>query len=189
MFAPFAYEQYTHAYFPTQCFDETIRAGHWTFARRRDGYVGLWSWRAPEWRRHDPTTTYTGGLTELFDLVADGGADNVWIVELGDAELSGTFVEFCAACADAAITVDDPGWAADGPHPGFGIRYESPAEGIVEWRRDEPLSVNGSAVDLEHDQRFDNPFTSIRRGDTVVPITDDGGGWVLDLAAGTRRPV
>ena len=53
IFEPFAYEPYTHAYFPTEHFDETVRVGHWTFARRRDGYVALWSWRAPEWRRHD----------------------------------------------------------------------------------------------------------------------------------------
>jgi hypothetical protein len=164
-----------------------VRAGHWTFARRRDGYVALWSWRAPEWRRHD-TSIYVGGLTDDFDLVAEGGADNVWIIELGDADRSGSFQEFCAACAGAEITVDDPGWTADGPHPGFGVRYESPAEGLVEWRRDTGLLVDGAPVDLEHDHRFDNPYTSIRRGETVVPIRDDVGGWELDLAAGTRRP-
>src|SRR4051812_25272690 len=71
-------------------------------------------------------------LTDDFDLVAAGGADNVWIIELGDASRSGAFDAFCASCADAAV---DPGWDADGPHPGFGVRYESPAEGIVEWRR------------------------------------------------------
>jgi hypothetical protein len=186
IFAPFAYEPYTHAYFPTEEFDETVRAGHWTFGRRRDGYVGLWSWRAPEWRTHAPTT-YTGGLTGAFDLVAEGGADNVWIVELGDADHSGSFDAFRDECTGAAITIDDPGWRADGPHPGFGVRYESPAEGVVEWRA-ATLVVDGSEVRLVGDHRFHNPYTSIRRGETVVPIRDDRDGWELDLRAGTRGP-
>lgn len=187
IFAAFAYEPYTHAYFPTEHFDQTIRAGHWTFARRGDGYVALWSWRVPEWRQHDPSIA-GGDLTDVFDLVADGGADNVWIVELGDADHSGAFDTFCASCSDASIVIDDPGWTSDGPHPGFGVRYESPSEGIVEWRRGEPLRIDGSTVQLETDHRFDNPYTSIRRGETVVPILDDHGGWELDLASGTRRP-
>jgi hypothetical protein len=185
----FAYEPYTHAFVPTEHFDQTLRDGHWTFARRRDGYVALWSWRAPEWRRHDSATTYTGGLVDAFDLVAEGGADNVWIVELGDADRSGSFDTFCASIAAAVITIDDPGWTADSPHPGFGVRYESPSEGTVEWRRGAPLMINGSAVSVEYDHRFDNPYTSIGRGETVVPIRDARGGWVLDLGAGTRRPL
>jgi hypothetical protein len=187
IFEPFAYEPYTHAYVPAECFDQIIRDGHWTFARRRDGYVALWSWRAPDWRRHDPSSTYTGGLVDVFDLVAEGGADNVWIVEIGDADRSGSFDAFCASIAAAAITIDDPGWAADGPHPGFGVRCESPAEGAIEWRRGAPLMVDGSAVSVEYDHRFDNPFTSIALGEAVVPIRDDQGGWELDLGAGARR--
>ncbi|UDY34954.1 hypothetical protein [Dermatobacter hominis] len=185
---PFAYEPYTHAYFPTEHFDEVRRLGHWTIGRKRDGYVALWSWRPTEWRRHDPATTYTGGLTGDFDLVADGGADDVWIVELGDAARSGTFDEFCEAIAAAEIRVEDPGWTATGPHPGFDVRYESPAEGTVECRPGSPLVVAGSPVELAHDRRFDNPYTSIGRGETTVPIRDDAGGWELDLDAGTRRP-
>jgi hypothetical protein len=187
IFQPFAYEPYTHAFFPTEEFDEVFRTDHWTFAQRRDGYVALWSWRAPSWRSRDPSI-YDAGLTDVFDLVAEGGADNVWIVELGDAERSGSFDAFCESCADAAITIDDPGWNADGPHPGFGIRYESPAEGVIEWHHGGPLLVNGAVVSLEHDDRFDNPYTSIRRGERVVPIVDESGGWELDLSSGTRRP-
>jgi hypothetical protein len=155
IFEPFAYEPYTHAYFPTEHFDETVRAGPWTFARRRDGYVAR-------------------------------GADNVWIVELGDAEHSGAFDAFCASCADASVTVDAPGWSADGPHPGFAVRYESPAEGIVEWRRGAPLLVDGAAVSLEYEHRFDNPYTSVRRGDTVVPIV---GAPTEKTRVGGTRPL
>lgn len=183
----FDYEPYTHAFFPTEHFDEVRRDGHWTLGRRRDGFVALWSWREPQWRHHDPASTYTGGLVDDFDLVAEGGADNVWIVELGDVEQSGDFDAFCAAITAAAVHVSAPEWSADGPHPGFDVRYESPAEGIIESRPDAPLVVDGLVVSLSHDRRFDNPYTSIARGDTAVPVLDEQGGWEMDLAAGTRR--
>ncbi len=189
LLSAFAYEPATHAYFPTECFDEVVREGRWTFGRRRDGYVALWSWRRPHWRHHDPARTYTGGLTGDFDLVADGGADNVWIVELGDVEASGTFAEFRAAITAAPVEVTDPAWDASGPHPGFAVRYGSPAEGTIASRPDALLEVDGRPVALDHDWRFENPFTSVRRGDPTVPIRDDHGGWILDLAAGTRGPL
>jgi hypothetical protein len=62
------------------------RRGRWTIGRRRDGYVALWSWRPAEWRDHDPDEVFTNGLQERFELVAWGGPDNVWILEVGDAE-------------------------------------------------------------------------------------------------------
>src|SRR5262245_57003200 len=74
----------THAYLPTEHFDEVVRAGRWTFARKGDGYVALYSWREPQWRAPLPDE-FTNGLTRDFDLVAPGGPDNVWIVEVGDA--------------------------------------------------------------------------------------------------------
>jgi hypothetical protein len=185
----FSYEPYTHAYFPTEHFDEVRREGHWTLGRRRGAYVALWSWRMPGWRRHDPAATYTAGLTGEFDLVAEGGADNVWIVEVGDVDRSGSFDAFCSAVTAAGVEASAPEWAADGPHPGFDIRYDSTAEGAIEIRPGEPLVVDGVPVSLTHEWRFDNPYTSVARGDTNVPILDDRGGWQLDLAAGTRRPV
>ncbi len=186
LLAPFAYEPSTHAYFPTECFDEVRRHDHWTMARRRDGYVALWSWRRPAWRHHDPETTYTAGLTSDFDLVADGGADNVWIVELGDADASGSFDAFCDAVTAAAVSVVDPGWDGSGPHPGFSVSYASPAEGAIASRPDSLLTVDGRAVYLDHDRRFDNPYSSVARGETTVPIGDRHGDWVLDLARGSR---
>ena len=186
---PFAYEPYTHAYFPTEHFDEVRCDGRWTLGRRRDGYVALWSWREPRWRRHDPATTYTAGLTGDFDLVAEGGADNVWVVELGDADRDGSFDAFCAAITAAEVRVSDPGWDASGPHPGFHVVYASPTGETIETRPDVALLVDGEPVDLAHDRRFDNPYTSIARGTTTVPVVDELGGWLLDLARGRRGPV
>ena len=105
----FGYVDYTHAYFPTERFDEVRRSGGWTFGRRGEGYVALWSWRPTEWRTHDPSVTFTNGLTEPFDLVAPGGADNVWIAEVGSAARWGSFDAFVAAVSGSPVSVRDLG--------------------------------------------------------------------------------
>ena len=184
----FAYEPYTHAFFPTEHFDDVRTDGHWTFGRRDGGYVALWSWRAPAWRDHDPAKVFTGGLTGRFDLVAAGGADNVWVCEVGDEDRWGSFDRFCAGVAAATVEVDDPGWRGDGAHPGFAVRYASPAEGRIESRPGHPLVLDGTDVALDRRSRFANPFSQVPVGETTVAVSDASGSWVLDLAAGTRGP-
>lgn len=44
-----------------------------------------------------PPTEATNGFTRPFDLVAPGGADNAWIVEVGRAADHGSFGQFVAA--------------------------------------------------------------------------------------------
>ncbi|MCU1497464.1 MAG: hypothetical protein JWM47_1417 [Acidimicrobiales bacterium] len=188
LLAPFAYQPYTHAFFPVECFDEVRSIGHWTLGRRRDAFVALWSSRAPTWRHHDPATTFTNGLTGPFDLVAEGGADDVWICEVGDIGQWGDFDRYCAAITGAAVEVDDPGWTGLDAHPGFAVRYHSPGTGLVESSPGAPLRVDGADVSLRGMARFDNRYSQVERGDTTVPITDGIGGWVLDLSAGRRHP-
>ena len=128
----------------------------------------------------------SGGLMDDFDLVAEGGADNVWIVELGDAEPFGPVRLVLRIVRRRGDHDRRSGMGCRRPPSRLGVRYESPAEGTVEWRRGAPLMVGGSAVSLEYDHRFDNPYTSIAHGETVVPISRDRGGWELDLGSGTE---
>ncbi|MBX3284822.1 MAG: hypothetical protein KF703_05720 [Actinobacteria bacterium] len=188
LLAPFAYEPCTHAFFPSEHFDEVRSSGHWTVGRRRGAFVALWSWREPAWRIHDPAEVFTNGLVEPFDLVAEGGADDVWICELGDVDRWGSFDAFCSAVEAASVEVDDPAWAGDGPHPGFSVRYASPAEGVVASSPSVPLSLDGVEVSIRDRSRFRNPYTAVGEGATTVPIAHDVGRWVLDLAAGRRGP-
>lgn len=186
--AGFAYQDETHAFLPTERFDEVVREGHWTLARRRDGYVALWSWRPVDWRLHDPEGVATFGLAEPFDLVAAGGATNVWVLEVGDVDRWGSFAAFRHAVTSARVAVEDHGWGSDGAHRGFDVAYASPSEGDLEVGWEGPLRVDGQDVAIDGYPRMDNPFTSVATGETTFPIADDEGTWVLDLAAGTRRP-
>ncbi len=186
--AGFGYQPETHAFVPTERFDEVVRDGGWTVARRGDGYLALWSWRPVEWRVHDPATTYAAGLTEPFDLVAGGGPDDVWICEVGDVDRWGSFAAFRDAVLGASIDVADGGWAEDGSHRGFDVRYASPAEGVLEVGWEGPLRVDGEEVAIEGYPRMSNRWVEVPSGGTVLALADHVGSWRLDLLAGTRGP-
>ncbi len=183
----FGHLPFTHAWFPTGRFDEVVRDGHWTFGRSGDGYVGLWSHREPDWRTHDPAEVFTDGLTEPFDLVAEGGPDNVWIAEVGDAATAGGFEDFQAALTSAEITVEPRPPTAEGYPGGFDVRYASPAEGVLELGQDGPFTVDGEEVPLRNEARFDNPWAQVANDSDRYEIADEEGGLTLDFAAGTRE--
>jgi hypothetical protein len=182
----FAYLPYTHAYFPQEHFDEVVTDGPWTIGRRGNGFVALWSWRPVRWRNHDPAKVFTHGLTRPFDLVADGGADNVWIVEVGDTARWKSFAAFRAAVRGASIEVNDLG-AASGISKGFAVRYQSPTEGELRFAWDGPLTVKGGEVPISDYPRFDNAWSKTAFEGKVLEIRDRDASLRLDFAAGTRR--
>lgn len=184
----FAYLPYTHAYFPTERFDEVRTVGSWTLGRKGDGYVALWSWRPTQWRTHDPAATFTNGLTQPFDLVAPGGADNVWIGEVGSAERWGSFDAFVAAVTAAPVTVTDLG-EAGGVSQGFDVAYASPTEGQLTFSWTGPLTVDGAEVALHGEDRYANAFGTTAFGDTTVAIAEGRSSLTVDLLTGTRRAI
>jgi hypothetical protein len=183
----FGYLPSTHAYFPTERFDEVRQVDGWTFGRRGDGYVGLFSWRPTAWRTHDPAVTFTNGLTQQFDLVAAGGADNVWITEVGDVDRWGSFDAFVAAVTAAPVAVTDLGDRPDGTSLGFDVTYGSPSEGALTFSWTGPFTVDGTPVALHGTRRIDNPFTRAEEGATAISIVDGRARLDLDLETGRRH--
>jgi hypothetical protein len=161
------YEDLTHAFFPTEHFDQVVEQDGWVIGRKGDGYVALWSWRPTTWRTYAPGT-YTLGLTERYDLVAEGGADNVWITEVGRrvdwASAPDPFAAFVAAvtASDPQVT---PRPAADGSahtaRDGFDVAYASPAQGPMSVGWDGAFLVDGTEQPLADYPRWDSPFTHV----------------------------
>ncbi len=167
----FTYLPYTHAYFPREHFDEVVTDGNWTFGQRGDGYVALFSARPTRWREHDPQIVFTRGLTEPFDIVADGGSENVWIVEVGDAAGYETFDAFRTAISAAEVNVD----------PDFGaVQYHSPSQGVLRFGASGPLEVDGVAA-TPTEQRMDNPFVTVPFEGRRYEITTGDASLVLDF--------
>ena len=149
--------------------------------------MGLWSWRPTTWRAHDPAVTFTNGLTQPFDLVAEGGADNAWVVEVGDASGWGSFDAFAAAVTAATIEVVPLGPGADGLPRGFDVNYQSPTEGPIGFSSTGPLTVDGVEVPLHGTNRFDNPFGTTAFGSPRVDIADRNATLAVDTEAWTRH--
>jgi hypothetical protein len=184
-----AYEPYTHAYFPIEHFDEVVERDGWVVGRKGDGYVALWSYRPTTWREYDPATEPTRGMTEPFDLLAEGGADNVWLTEVANAA-DFPFDAFVEAVTTAEVSVERLGPdAADG----FGVRYVSPSRGVVEarWGRsiehDPYFDVDGSSPPLTDYPRWDAPWTHVDFDTTTYEVEESGWGLLLDFDTTTRR--
>jgi hypothetical protein len=180
----FSYLPYTHAYFPTERFDEVRKVGGWTIGRKGRGYVALWSWRPTQWRAVDPGVV-NNGLTKPYDLVAPGGPNNVWITEVGDADRWGGFDKFVRAVTAAPIHVTNLG-ETEGVYNGFNVTYGSPTEGRVTTTWTGQLRVAGLPVPLHGTNRYDNAFGRTAGGNPVIKVSDGTVSMTVDLATGRR---
>ena len=170
----FSYLDYTHAYFPTEKFDQVVQDGNWTFGRKGNGYIALWSQHTPHWRTFDPTKYFTHGLTEPFDLVAPS-AKNVWIAQVGDANTFGTFDAFRAKVGSSLVV------AGDGT-----VAYNSPTEGVMTFGFHQPLVVQGQSVDLHPTPRIDNRYVQVPFQGRHYVVRDGGDSLILDFDHWTR---
>jgi hypothetical protein len=178
------YQPFTHAFFPTQHFDEVRRVGAWTIGRKGDGYVALWSHRPTRWA---PAARNPAGLDEPYDLLAPGGANNVWITEVGTAERWGDFDTFVAAIEEAKVDVVDFG-STDGIPRGYAVRYTSPSEGVLTYSSDDPLTDDDGPVDQRPPRRMDSPWVRVDHLDPRWVIEHAGGRWIVDVRTGRRVP-
>ena len=180
------YQTYTHAFFPQDRFDEVVRQDGWTFGRKGDGYVALWSWRPTEWVPFDGSVERPDGVTSPWELKAAGGSDNVWINQVGRATDFGGSADPFAAFIDA-VTAEDPvvrpmagatacaastpaalGACAHGRSDGFLVSYVDATGKALDFgwspkapTPKPPLKVDGATVALvDRNQRWDSPWAS-----------------------------
>jgi len=180
------YQNFTHAYFPQEHFDEVTQRGNWTFGRKGDGYVALWSQRPVRWVGYDGVSHPNRGMTKPFELIADGGPDNVWVTEVGrgaDWSQRGGFAGFVEAVAGAPITATRLGPEASA---GFDVRYVSPTRGEVTVGWTGPMRVDGREVPLGDYPRYDSPWAKVDWGTKKYLIEADSWFAELDFDRGTR---
>jgi hypothetical protein len=177
----FGYLQETHAYFPQDHFDEVVQQDGWTFGRKGDGFVALWSYLPTTWRAYDPTKVATRGMVQPFDLVATGGSRNVWICEVGRRADHGSFESFIAGLVASAPVVDRPGGG------GYRVRFSSPSAGALEWGVTGPLSVDGAAHRMRSNPRLDSPWGEVCALGRFLELDEGGSGLTIDFAKGTRE--
>jgi hypothetical protein len=131
------YKNIIQAYFPRWAFNEVIQQDKWTFGRRLDSYVALYSNEPQEW--------------EDDILLTSQGKKNVYIVEMGSVEEYGSFTNFTSSILTTQVNVKHLA-------VGYKVNYKSPTQGLVKVAWDGPMTVKGVNVDLGSYARFDNTF-------------------------------
>lgn len=173
----FGYQPFTHAYFPQSRFDEVATVGHWVCGRKGDGYVALWSERPTEWRVYDPSVEATDGMALPFDLLAPGGADNAWVVEVGRAADHGSFAAFVAAIGAAAVVAERRGAEVF-------VSYASPTEGTLTFGTKGAFAVDGVERALRDHPRHSSPWAE--KCELSLGLDVRAGGARLAQDASTR---
>jgi len=175
----FEYRPFTHAYVPQDHFDEVRQVGNWTVGAKNGGYIALWSWRTPSFLAYDPEVNATDGMTLPFDLVALGGPDNVWIVEVGTDE-GGDLDSFIGA-----LTASEPSVVRD--DTGFTVSYTSPSAGIVDFSSTGTFLVEGVEQPLGDHARHESPWGGIEHLSRQYNLTAAASTWSCDFDAMTRE--
>lgn len=175
------YRPYTHAYVPQDHFDQVVQDGNWTVAERKGAYIALWSWRTPTWRAYDPAVYATRAMTKPFDLVAEGGPDNVWIVEVATDEDHPDIESFVAAlnASPPQVVRGDSG---------FAVEWDSPSSGTVEFSSAGAFVVDGEEQAIADFPRHESPWGTIERQATVYELDSGDSTWAID-ADGWKRKV
>lgn len=178
LWAVFPYQPYTHAFVPQERFDEVRQVGNWTLMTKAGGHIALWSWRTPTFRPAGPGEA-TRDFTQPFDLVADGGPDNVWIVEVGNDDDDGDFEAFVAS-----ITATEPVVVRD--DAGFDIDWVSPSSGAVEFSSTGAFVVDGAEQAVADHPRHESPWGTIEHESLRYELNDGAHAWTLDFDAASR---
>ena len=176
----FGYEPYTHAFFPQDRFDQIVEQAGWVFGRVGDGYVALYSERPATWRAAVAGKEATGGHTLPFDLVATGGADNVWLVEVGRKADHGSFAGFVSAISAATVEITRSGSS-------ISARYVSPTEGDLRLGTSGGFTVNGVDTPLRDHPRHDSPWAQTCALEQGFDISKGGSRLRLNFATAGRE--
>ncbi len=129
---------FTHAYFPTFAFDETILRDGWAFARKGNGYLAL---------------TASNGLQqtrigkEAFRELRSTGSPDIWICQLGRASLDTDFAGF-----QKKILANPPVFE------GSSVRMTSIRGDALSFGWDGPFLLNGNELALEGQKHYNSLF-------------------------------
>jgi hypothetical protein len=123
-------------------------------------------------------TYATDGMTEPFDLVAEGGPDNVWIVEVGEAT-DGSFAGWAASVAANVPEVD----RADA---GFTVTWTSPSAGAVAFGSTAAFEVDGKEVPIIDFPRHESRFGTVEHLETAFGFASENATLDLDFERQAR---
>jgi hypothetical protein len=150
---------FTHAYFPTYAFNETVLREGWAFARKGDGYLALTA--------DMPLTLVRRGDAAYRELRAYG-RHVVWLCQMGRAAEDGDFVTFQEKVL-ALPAISD----------GLSVRWTTLRGDTLSFDWTRPFSKNGEPLAMTVENLMENPYCvatfpaermDIRYGDVVMRL-------------------
>lgn len=159
---------YIHAYFPQWAFDQVVKEGNWIFGKGKEGggYIAFYS--------HEKSY-----FVNQYDYRTRNSRKNIYIVEMGSAVDDGSFDSFISRIVNAPLQVVPEAM-------GYQVRYESPSQGLVTVDWNDPMIVDGAAVDLGSYKRFDNIYCQQEFNTTTTIIQFENQTLTLDFDAVNR---
>lgn len=132
---------YTHAYFPSQVFDEYWLQDGWAFARMGDAYIALWASNGIDFIRTGSTA-----LRELRSY----GKQNTWICHMGQSILDESFAKFQEKILAMPLE-----------RAGRRVTLQTLRKDQISFGWQGPLTVNGEEQPLAGFRHFENPFCAV----------------------------
>jgi hypothetical protein len=168
---------FTHAWLPKGKFDEVIEKSGWIFARKEEGYLGLYSMQSYIWGTYKPCPEDEQiELRESTEEIIADGAQNIWICQMGRKAEDGSFAAFVQKTSAAEITFK-----------GLNVEFQSPGIGLVCFGWESPLSVDGVEIPLHDYLRYDNPFVRAEFPSDEIQVAAGELELYLNWRTGERR--
>ncbi len=174
---------YSHLYFPRAEMDEYTEKYGFLFGRRGNAYIAVRSLEPAYWEKKDPALfrlLYPENWQEKYDQAPDyeyiaQGHANVWAVEMGSLEESGSFESFVESFAGAVLVGDT-----------HSFTYLSPSRGLFSFGWGKPLTVNGKEIPLHDYPRYDHPKCHAPFDGSPVEVLTGGRRLLMDFENGRR---
>jgi hypothetical protein len=147
---------FTHAYFPGKTFDEYNVDSKWAFARKGGGYLALTAARGLEY----VWTSQTAGRE-----LRSAGRENVWVCQMGQQPLDGTFEEFQRKVMAMDLAIE-----------GLSIRLVSLRGETIEFGWQGPLLINGAEQPLASSRHIESPYCTADLPATQLEIVYKDAG-------------
>lgn len=152
---------FTHAYFPEFAFEEHTVRDNWAFAKAGDGYLALYAAQGLE-----RTTAGQNAFRELRSY----GNKNVWVCQMGRAELDGTFEEFQekVLAAPPEVNLDD-----------LRVTYANMRGQTLAFGWEGPLTVDGEEQAITGFPHYDSMYCQAEMPASMMELKYLD--WVLRL--------
>ena len=154
-FPPNDWMGFTHAYFPVSAMDEYEIHSHWAFGRVGDGYIALGAANGLNFQQR--------GDNAFRDLQSIG-SPNIWLCQMGRAELDGSFKEFMEKVLALPVRFTD-----------LQVEYPTLRGDHLQFGWQGSLLLNGQPQPLDGFLHYENPYCTceLDAPAMVIELGDD----------------